>query len=110
MDLNEKATSARDVVRAGETEATWYRLESDELTEAAEIGGENEFPQFGDFLDVTATDGNGDDLGPRWVECPGDLARSLVEAEISAGDRFQVTEAAKAEDGAWSFEIQTDDD
>jgi hypothetical protein len=105
--LDEKATSARDVVRASECEATAYRLETDELTEASEIGGESDFPQYGDFLDVVAVDGDGDDLGPRWVECPADLARSLVDAAISTGDRFQVTEAEKNGDGAWTFDVES---
>lgn len=105
-DLNEKATSARDVVRAGELDGVTYRLQTTELTDADDIGGDDDFPQFGEFLDVTAVDADHDDLGPRWVECPADLARELVEAEVGAGDVFTVTDAGKTEDGAWTFEVE----
>jgi len=103
--LNEKATSARDVVRAGECEAQPYRLEDMELTKADEIGSDDGFPQFGEFLDVTAVDSDGDDLGARWVECPADLARAIVEEDVSVGDVFQVETASKSKDDAWQFEV-----
>lgn len=108
-DLESKADAARAVVRAGESPGQRYRLEDTELTEASAIGESDGFPKFGDFLDVTAVDANGAALGPRWVECPGNLARQLVEAEVSAGDTFAVQDAAKSEDGAWTFEVTIDD-
>lgn len=103
MDIADKASAARDVVRASGTENQPYRLESTELTPADEIGGEDEFPQYGDFLDVTALDGNGDELGPRWVECPGALARCLQDVD---GDAFQVLTVEKTEDGAFRFDVE----
>lgn len=103
--LNEKATSARDVVRAGESEAQRYRLEDIELTKAGDIGTDDGFPQYGDFLDVTAVDADGDDLGARWVECPADLARAVVDEGISVGDVFVIETARKNEDEAWQFEV-----
>jgi len=108
-DLEQKATTARGVVRAGESEAQTYRLEDTELTEASAIGDPDGFPQYGDFLDVTAVDADHDPLGPRWVECPADLARSLMDVGVEAGDVFAVTEATKTEDGAWSIEVEADD-
>jgi hypothetical protein len=104
--IADKADSGRDVVRAGEAEAQSYRIESEDLTEASAIGDSDGFPQFGDFLDVTAVDADGDDLGPRWVECPADLARQLVEQDLAAdGSVFVVESATKTQDGAWSFEV-----
>jgi len=108
-DLERKATAARDVVRAAESESQTYRLEDTELTEASAIGDSDGFPQFGDFLDVQAVDADHKPLGPRWVECPADLARSLVDAGVGAGDVFAVVKADKTDDGAWSMEVETDD-
>lgn len=106
VSLDEKADDTRDVVRASEAEAQWYRLESTDLTPAGDIGTDD-FPQYGDFADVVAVDANGDDLGSRWLECPSGLARELVDAGIAADEDFQITEASKTADGAWSFSIQT---
>jgi hypothetical protein len=108
-DLEQKATAARDVVRVGDAESQTFRLEDTELTEAAAIGDSDAFPEFGDFLDCAAVDADHDPLGPRWVECPADLARSLVESGIDAGSVFTIVEATKTQDGAWSCEIETDD-
>jgi len=105
MDIESKAETARDVVRAGESHGVRYRLEDTELTEAAAIGESDGFPQFGDFADVVAVDNDGAALGPRWLECPADLARGLVDAGIQAGGVFVIESAEKTEDGAWSFEV-----
>lgn len=107
-DLESKADTGRDIVRASEVTATLYRLETTDLKPADAVG-DDDFPQYGDFADVTAVDGNGDDLGKRWIEVPGGLARAMVDAGIEAGDEFQVTKATKAQDGAWTFEVETDD-
>jgi hypothetical protein len=105
MDIGDLANEARDVVRPNGVEGQRYRLQSLETTAADEIGDPDSFPQFGEFLDVVATDSNGDDLGPRWVECPAGLARSLVDSDIAAGDQFVVDEAKKTDDGAWTFQV-----
>jgi len=108
-DLDDKAAAARGVVRVKDAQMQTYRLKDTELTEAAYIGSSDGFPQYGDFLTAAAVDANGDDLGPRWVECPGDLARALVDADVGEGDVFTVIEAAKTEDGTWSVEVETND-
>lgn len=107
--LNEKADAARGVVRASEAEGQWYRLQDRELAEAGDIGGEDQYPRYGEFADVTAVDKDGKRLGNRWLECPAHLARCLVDSGIAVGDCFQVTEASKADDGAWRFQIATDE-
>jgi len=110
-DLEDLASSAREVVRAKNAENVAYRLQDTESTDADEISAEGEFPQFGDFLDVVAVDSNGAPLGPRWLECPGGLARELVEAElVEAGAEFQVVDSSKDETGAWSFDIEDRND
>jgi hypothetical protein len=102
MDIAEKAETTRDVVRVGESVDSRYRLQDTELTEAAAIGGSESFPRYGEFLDVVLVDTDGAALGPRWLECPGDLARQLVELEVGVGDTFAVDGADKTSDGAWS--------
>jgi len=106
-DIEDLASTARDVIRAEDAENVPYRLEDTETTDADDISPEGEFPQFGDFLDVTALDGDGVGLGPRWLECPGGLARMLVDAElVEAGAEFQILDASKDDSGAWTFEIE----
>ena len=108
MDLDEKAATSRGVVRIADAKMQTYRLKDTELTEAASIGKSDGFPKYGDFLAVTAVDANGADLGPRWVECPTDLARTLVDAGVDEDDLFVVTKAVKTDDEAWSVEVETD--
>jgi hypothetical protein len=107
-DLAAKADAGRDVVRVSETEAQSYRLRDRELTDSNAIGDSDGFPQYGEFLDVEAVDANGDGLGPRWVECPADLARCLVDSGVETGDVFAVVRSTKTTDGAWSIEIEVD--
>jgi hypothetical protein len=108
-DLDDKAIATREVVRVGESELQTYRLEDTELTEASAIGGSDAYPMYGDFLDVVVVDADHEPLGPRWVECPGDLARALVDAGVEAGDVFTVAEVSKTQDRGWSCEVETDD-
>lgn len=106
-DLEELATSNRDVIRPEDAENVPYRLEDTDSTEADEISAEGEFPQFGEFLDVTALNGGAGDLGPRWLECPGGLARELVEAGLAEdGAEFQILGTEKDDTGAWTFDLE----
>lgn len=100
-DLADLAERNTDIVRTAGAEGQPYRLEAFELLKADEVGND-EFPEYGWFLDVTALDSNGDDLGPRYIETPPDLADELVNAGVTAGDMFVMTSAEKTEDGAWS--------
>lgn len=106
-DIEDLASTARDVIRAGEAADVPYRLETTDTTDADDISPEDEFPRFGSFLDVTALDGDGVDLGPRWIECPGGLARELVDKDlVDAGAEFQIVHESKDDSGAWTFEIE----
>jgi len=108
MDIADKAETARDVVRAGESPGVRYRITDTELTEAAAIGDAESFPRYGEFLAVVAVDDAGAALGPRWLECPADLARELVDLGIDAGDIVVIEDATKTDDGAWSFRVSDD--
>lgn len=101
MDLAELAEQNTDIVRTAEAEGQPYMLKSFEMLDADEVGND-EFPEFGWFLDVIALDANGDELGPRYVETPRDLADELVDIGVTAGDAFVMTSCTKTEDGAWS--------
>lgn len=105
--IEDLASTARAVIRAEDAANTPYRLEDTETTDADDISPEGQFPQFGEFLDVVALDGNAADLGPRWLECPGGLARELVDGDlVEAGAQFQVVEATKDDSGAWTFDVE----
>lgn len=102
MDLNDKASESPDVHLIRDAQYSAYRLESTELTPADEISEEDEFPQFGDFLETSLSeDGEGP---PMYVECPQDVARQLVEFDIGEGDWFRIGEAVKV-DGEWSVDV-----
>jgi len=106
-DIEDLASTARDVIRAGDGENVPYRLEDTTTTGADDISAEGEFPKFGEFLDVTALDGDGVGLGPRWLECPGGLARSLVDHDlVAAGAEFQIVDSTKDDTGAWTYQIE----
>jgi hypothetical protein len=105
--IEDLASTARPVIRVENAENTPYRLLDTDTTDADDISPEGEFPQFGDFLDVLALDGNAAALGPRWLECPGGLARALVDGDLVSDDaQFQVVDASKDESGAWTFDIE----
>jgi len=105
--IEDLASTARPVIRVENAENTPYRLQDTDTTDADDISPEGDFPQFGDFLDVTALDGNATDLGPRWLECPGGLARALVDKDLVAPDaQFQVVDVSKDDSGAWTFDIE----
>ena len=108
-DLQDKATSGRDIVRAGKSSGQLYRLQSETLEPADNVGSDD-YPQYGDFADVALVDRNLTELGQRWLECPGNLAAELVDAEVGAGDCFAVERASKSSDGAWTFDLSTGDD
>ena len=105
--IEDLASTARPVIRVENAENTPYRLQDTDTTDADDISPEGEFPQFGDFLTVVALDSNAAALGPRWLECPGGLARALVDRDlVSEGAQFEVVDASKDESGAWTFDIE----
>lgn len=107
MDLNDLANEATTtVVRFKDADATLYRLDDDELTEAEDIGDPDGFPEFGYFAPCTALTADGDELGPRYVEVPAAFAEALGNANVEPGDSFRVAESRKTEDGAWAVTVE----
>lgn len=106
--LEEKAEQTRDVTRADSATGA-YRLESLDLTPAEDIGPEDQFPQYGDFLSVTALTRQGNENGEQWLECPAGLAAALLELDPGVGDTVVVTEASKTDDGEWTFTVESGD-
>lgn len=100
MDINDKAVETPDVMLMRDAQYSGFILEDTELAEADDITAEGEFPEFGEFLECSVTEGG----RSVFVECPQSLAAGLVELEIAAGDGFRIGEAVKR-DGAWDVDV-----
>ena len=111
--LDEKAQASPDVDLARQSAPGLYRLETDELVSADELTPKGEFPQYGDFLEVSRPAGTGEDA--RWreevhyVECPQGLAAWLVEEEVGVGDPFRIQTVQKV-DGNWEYGCEVPSD
>lgn len=107
MKLGEKAEqSDRDEVRLARDSVGAYRLESDKLVTADEISGEDEFPQYGDFLacrELRQVAGEVEVAEKVLVEVPGQLARQLVEQGVDQGDGFRIQSVRKNAAGEWEY-------
>lgn len=106
MKLGDKAEqSEQDEVRLARDSNGLYRLESEELVPADEISDEDEFPKYGDFLSCRTTTGGAEASWntPVLVECPGSLAKQLVEMEVEEGDGFRINSARKNASGEWEY-------
>jgi hypothetical protein len=107
MKIGDKAEQANsEEVRLANDSIGVYRLESDEVVDAEEIGTE-EFPQYGDFIETITTHGG---ANPSWdetayVELPGDLARQLTELGIDPGDTFRIQSTRKDGNGSWVYDV-----
>lgn len=102
--LEDKAAESPEVDLARQSAPGAYVLESLDLVDADDLTPEGEFPQFGDFLEVTGT------AGEQYIECPQDLARQLVEdLDADVGTAFRILDVTKI-DGSWSYEIEGLDD
>ena len=110
--LEDKAYDDGPEVVLASDSAGVYRLRDDELTKADDIRGPDEFPEYGEFLDVArvrAADGNWTDGEPVWLECPAALAGDLVEADVTPGDTFALSEPNKSAGGNWQYTVQNPD-
>lgn len=103
--FDDKAEEAIPCVRVAEADTTTYRVTKSGLLPASEVGTD-EFPQYGDWLPCTATTADGDDLGDRYLECPGALAAELVRIDADVGTQFRITEASKTPDDQWTITIE----
>lgn len=112
MKIGDKAeASDSDEVRLARDSVGVYRLESDELTPADEIGND-EFPEYGDFIEATTTAGGAE---PEWdtpvfVECPGSLASVIVELDLAIGDVFRIEGVRKNASNEWVYTVTEETD
>ena len=105
MKLSDKAKDRPDVRLARDSAPGAYTLTTDELVAADDLTDEDEFPQFGDFLEVEQPG-----AGRRvWIECPAALARWLVENGIDIGETFRIRSVQKI-DNEWSYECDRVED
>lgn len=108
MKIGDKAERAdQDEIRLARDSAGLYRLEDDELTAADELSAEDEFPKYGDFISCKTTTGGAEPSWnePVYVECPGSLAKIIVEMEISVGDSFRIQSTRKNAAGEWEYSV-----
>jgi len=107
MKLGDKAEQAdTEEVRLARDSMGVYRLESDELVDADEIGTDD-FPQYGDFAECMTSLGG---RNPEWdtevfVEVPSKLAVQLVELGIEPGDGFRIQSVQKDPSGEWVYTV-----
>jgi hypothetical protein len=112
MNLNDKAEQGnKREVRLARDSMGLYKLQSEELTGADQVTDEDEFPQYGDFLDCMTTTGGADPSFnvEVWVECPSQLAQQLVDLEIDVGDVFRIKSTYKDEAGEWTYTVEESD-
>lgn len=107
MKLSDHADrDENDYVLAAEAHGC-YRLELTETTPADEVSPPGAFPEYGQFVPVTRLTRTGKENGTAWLEAPHGLAKALKEAGlIEVGAVFTVEDAAKSEDGAWTFRVE----
>jgi len=107
MKLGDKAEqSDRNEVRLARDSVGAYRLESEELVPADEISGDDEFPKYGDFLatrELRQVAGEVEVGEKVLVEVPGQLAKQLVQQNISEGDGFRIQSVRKNAAGEWEY-------
>lgn len=113
--IEEKAEEAPEVSLPKQAAPGLYRLESTELAEADDLTPEEEFPEFGEFLEVVTPTATGDADTAAWrgatefVSCPKSLARQLADHGAEEGTVFRWLMAQKV-DGTWQVELEFFDD
>lgn len=112
MKIGDKAeASDAPDVRLANDSIGLYRLETDDVIEADEIGTDD-FPKYGDFVKVSMSNGGAnaswDSKG--YVEIPGDLAKQLVEQGVEPGDCFRIRSTRKNGSGEWVYDVIAVDD
>lgn len=109
MKIGDKAQMAdQDEIRLARDSMGLYKLESDQLVEADDLSPEGEFPEYGDFLEAVTTTGG---ANPSWntpvfVECPGNLAKQLVDMGlVEEGAAFRINSVRKNASGSWEYSV-----
>lgn len=112
-DLNDQAESSdgdyRDIVLSRNATGGWH-LNDNELVDSDEIRETDEFPEHGSFLDVNPVTGTDEievhEDEDTWLECPQNLAKALVELDISEGTAFRVLSVRGGNGRAYQFEVE----
>lgn len=103
--FDEKAseTTAEDIRAAGDSRGR-YRVAAEGLVSADEIGTD-EFPQYGDWLEVEPLDGGPEEelMDVTYIEVPGSLAKILVKNEVENGDEVTINNVRKGPGGRWTY-------
>lgn len=107
--FDEKAseTTAQDIRAAGDSRGR-YELVVAGLVPAEDIGND-EFPQYGDWLEVEPLDGGPEEelMDETFIECPGSLAKWLASNDLDEGDRFEIRSVRKGAGGRWTYSVET---
>lgn len=105
MKIGDKAEQADqpDVLLVRDSAPGLYRLETDELTDADELGTD-EFPRYGDFVECVDSR-----LEKCYVEVPSALAQFLA-AQTEVGEWFRIVTVNKTAEGEWMYDCDGDPD
>jgi len=105
MKIGDKAEQADqpNVLLVRDSAPGLYRLETDELTNADDLGTD-EFPRYGDF--VKCSDSR---LEECYVEVPSALAQFL-DGTVEVGEWFRIVSVNKTADGEWTYSAEADPD
>jgi len=107
--FDEKAneTTAQDIRAAADSRGR-YRLAASGLVPAEEIGTD-EFPQYGDWLEVEPLDGGPEEelMDETYIECPGSLANFLSQNKLEKGDTIEIRSVRKGSGGRWTYSVET---
>lgn len=113
MKLSEKAEEPPDVTaQVDELMETYYQFvdEDPELVDCDEITPEDDFPIYGDFLEVRKKSPvDGTFRGEGWILVTTKLAKWLVENDVTSSDWWVVKDVEKI-DGEWTYDCEIVDD
>lgn len=103
--FDEKAseTTAEDIRPAGDSRGQ-YEVVGEGLIPADEIGTD-EFPQYGDWLEVEALDGGPEEelMDVCYIEVPGALAKIFANNDLQPGDEVHIRSVRKGGGGRWTY-------
>lgn len=105
FDQKANETTAEDIRAAGDSRGQ-YEIVGQGLIPADEIGTE-EFPQYGDWLEVKPLDGGPEEelMDVTYVEVPGSLAKILANNDVEPGDEFTIRSVRKGAGGRWTYTV-----
>ena len=103
--FDEKASevTAEDIRAAGDSRGT-YEVIGEGLLPADEIGTD-EFPQYGDWLEVKPLDGGPEEelMDVTYIEVPGSLAKILASNDVTPGDELDIRPVRKGPGARWTY-------